>query len=134
MQSPFDTLALVVIMSRASSEEVLAATERRNEIINALLEVLTGPVFSTKELQRLRFVSEIFAIAPLIEELCASASTIEGRTELALAAAMCALNITMDSDPPAPSQRVIERREAREAEKQFKESLAGKVAVKPGKP
>ncbi len=122
-------------MSRASSEEVLAATERRNEIVLALLEVLTGPVFTTKELQRLRYVSEIFAIAPVIKELCASASTIEGRTELALAAAMCALNVAIDDKPPAPSQRVLERSERKEAEREWKQSLnSGKAAVKIPKP
>ena len=138
MQRPFDTLALVVIMSRASSAEVLAATARRTEITNALLELLTSDAMSTKELQHYRFIGDIFSIAPVIQELCSGSSTIEARTEKALACAMAALTIAMDDTPPPPTERQLERREAqaeaRAAERQFKQSLAGKAAVKPGKP
>jgi hypothetical protein len=135
IQSPFDTLALSVIMSRAPSAEVLTATERRNEVINALLEVLTGPVFSTKELQHYRFVGEIFQVNSVVREMCSSASSLEGRTELALSVALAALAIAIDDTPPAPTQRQAERnearREAREAERAFKQSLAAGKAAKP---
>jgi hypothetical protein len=135
IQRPFDTLALVVIMSRASSAEVLAATARRTEITNALLELLTSDAISTKELQHYRFVGDIFSIAPVIQELCSGSSTIEARTEKALACAMAALAIAIDDTPPAPTERQLarreERREAREAERAFKQSLAAGKGAKP---
>jgi hypothetical protein len=125
-------------MSRASSSEIAAASARRTEIVNTLLEVLTSDAFTTKELQHFRIVSHLFSIDPVIQELCSGSSTIEARTEKALACAMAALSIAMDDTPPTPSERVLkrreERREAREVDKAFKQSLAGKVAVKPGKP
>jgi hypothetical protein len=127
-----------VCVSRASSEEIAAATARRNEIIDTLLEVLTSDAFTTKELQHFRLVSHLFSIDPVIQELCSGSSTIEARTEKALACAMAALSIAMDDTPPPPTERQLERREgqaeARAAERAFKQSLAGEVAVKPGKP
>jgi hypothetical protein len=132
-------LASVISMSRASSDEIAAATARRNEIVNALLEVLTGPAFTTRELQHYRFVGEIFQVNSVVQELCSSASSLEGRTELSLSVALAALAIAIDDTPPSPTERVLKRREAdkerREADKQFRASLAGKVkpagAVKP---
>jgi hypothetical protein len=137
-----DTLSLVVLMSRATPEEIAAATARRTEIINHLLEFLTGDAFSTKELQHFRFVGDIFSISAVIKELCANSSTTEARTELALAAAMCALNIAIDDSPPPPSQRILdrreERRESRAAAKEFEQRVAGLkpdgVAKSAGKP
>jgi hypothetical protein len=133
-----DILALVVIMSRASSEEALAATARRNEIVLQLLELLTSDSFTTKELQHYRFVGEIFQVNSVVREMCSSASSLEGRTELALSGALAALAIAIDDTPPAPTQRHAERKEARresrDAERAFKQSLAGKVAVKAPKP
>ena len=112
-----------------SSEEVAAATARREEIVNGLLELLTRPLFSTKELRHYQAVSAIFGVEPVVRELTGVASTLEGRTELLISVAMAALQIAIDSTPPAPSQRIIERREARresrEAERELKQSLAG---------
>jgi hypothetical protein len=113
----------------ATPSEITAATARRNEIVNLLLEFFTGDsTFSTKELQHYRAVASIFAIEPVVKELTGTASTRENRTELALSVAMCALSIAMDDSPPTPSQRVLKRREAdlerREAAKEFKAAVA----------
>lgn len=103
-------------------DEVEAATAKRMAIVDQLLELLTGPAISSKELGRLRFVSVVFGIAPVIKELC-NASSVEGRCELALAAALCALNVALDDTPPQPSERQLERKERREASKQFEATV-----------
>ena len=80
-------------MSR--SQEVAEASARRMAIVDELLNLLTSDAISTKELQRLRFVAEIFGITKVVAELCSSASTREGRSELALApASNIGLNIS----------------------------------------
>ena len=117
-----DTRRLLSIMSR--SEDVQAAAARRSEIVNSLLEFLCDN-FSAKELQHYRLISHLFSIEPVIKELCADSSTIEARTEKALACAMCALTIAMDDTPPPPTERQLERREARLAAKEFEEKVAG---------
>jgi hypothetical protein len=119
-----DTPSFVVSMSRASSEEIAAASARRTEIANTLLEVLTSDAFTTKELQHFRLVSHLFSIDPVIQELCSGSSTIEARTEKALACAMAALTIVMDDTPPPPTERQLERREARAAAKEFEQRVA----------
>jgi hypothetical protein len=113
-----------------SRSEVTAATARRNEIVNALLEVLTSDAFTTKELQHYRFVGEIFQVSSVVRKLCSSASSLEGRTELSLSVALAALAIAIDDTPPGPSERVLKRREAREADKAFKRSLAAGKSAK----
>lgn len=107
----------------SAKEEIAAATAKRMAIVDALLELLTGPEISSQEMARIRFVGDIFKITPVIQELCASASSIQGRQELALAAALAALNVALDDTHPPPSKRVLEAREHREAGRIFKARL-----------
>ena len=74
----------------------------------------------------------------------AKASSLQGRQELAVTIALAGLNLAVSDEPVQPTERQIERRERREAAKQFEAALAGKsdadggacVAepVKPNKP
>lgn len=116
-------------MSRATKEELESAQARRLAIVDDLLELLTSDRISTKELQRLRLVSHCFAIEPVIQELCEGSGSIEARTEKALACAISALQIAIDSEPPPTPEWMLKRRKAdkenREAEKEFKQKLSG---------
>jgi hypothetical protein len=115
----------VVLMSR---EEVQAATARRKEIVFQLLEFMTSSAFSTRELEHFRAVGSIFNIQPVIAGLCGQASTLEGRCELALSACLAALSISIDETPPVPPQRVLDRREARAADRAATKDFAAAVA------
>lgn len=104
-------------------EEIAAASARREEIVNQLLEFLCDR-FTTAELQRYRLIANLFAIEPVVAELTSDSSTVAARTEKALAIVMCALGIAMDDSKPEPTQRQVKRREdakeRREADKEFK--------------
>jgi hypothetical protein len=120
-----DTVALVVIMS-ATKEEIQLGRDRRDRIINFILEYFTGPEIDRKTLGHFRFIAEMFGITAKVKEMC-GASSIQGRQELAVTIALAALNVAIDDSPPPPSERQLERRERREAAKQFEASLAGKI-------
>jgi hypothetical protein len=98
-----------------------------------LLEWLTGPDIDSKTLGHFRFIGEMFGINSKVKEMC-RASSIQGRQELAVSIALAALNMAVSDEPVQPTERQIERRERREAAKEFKQSLAGKAVVRPGKP
>jgi hypothetical protein len=116
-----------------TKDEVRLSQERRDGIINYLLEWLTGDQVDSKTLGHFRFIGEMFSITPKVKEMC-RASSPQGRQELALSIALAALNLAVSDEPVEPTARQLQRKESREGEKQFKQSLAGKAAVKPGKP
>jgi hypothetical protein len=119
-------LAPVVIMSHAhTQDEVRLSQERRDGIINYLLEWLTGDQVDSKTLGHFRFIGEMFSITPKVREMC-RASSPQGRQELALSIALAALNMAVSDEPVQPTERQIERWEYREAAKQFEPSLARK--------
>jgi hypothetical protein len=113
-------------MSHAhTADEIRLSQERRDGIINFLLEWLTGDRIDSKTLGHFRFIAEMFGITAKVNEM-AKASSIQGRQELAVAIALSALNVAVSDEPVQPTERQIERRERREAAKQFEACLAGK--------
>jgi hypothetical protein len=116
--------ASVVLMSATHSKaEIQLSQERRDAILNFLLEWLTGDQIDSKTLGHFRFIGEMFSITPKVKEMC-RASSFQGRQELCLSVALAALNLALDDSPPEPSQRQLERRERREAEKQWSKTVA----------
>jgi hypothetical protein len=123
----------------ATPDEIAAATKRRKEITETLLEVMTGPSFTTKDVRHFQAVSAIFGIDAVVREICSQASNLESRTELALSICLASLAIAIDDTPPPPSDRILKRREQaaerREVEREFKAKLNdGKEAVSSKKP
>ena len=108
-----------------SKEEIRLSQERRDGIINFLLDYLTGDQIDSKTLGHFRFIAEMFGITAKVKEMT-KASSIQGREELALSIALASLNVAVSDEPVEPTVRQLERREAREASKQFEACLAGK--------
>jgi len=108
-----------------TTDEIRLSQERRDGIINYLLEYFTGDQIDSRTLGHFRFISDAFAITGKVKEL-AKASSIQGRQELAVTIALAALNLAVSDGPVQPSERHIERKERREAAKQFEASLAGR--------
>ena len=108
-----------------TKEEIQLSQDRRDRIINYLLEWLTGPDIDSKTFGHFRFIGEMFGITGKVAEMT-KASSVEGRQELAISIALAALNLAVSDEPVEPSEGQIERRECRERAKQFEASLAGK--------
>jgi hypothetical protein len=104
-----DTVALVVSMS-ATKEEIQLSQDRRDRIINYLLEWLTGDQIDSKTLGHFRFIAEMFGITAKVKEMC-RASSLQGRQELALSIAVAALNVAVSDEPVEPTARQLERKE-----------------------
>jgi hypothetical protein len=114
-----------------AAEEIRLSQERRDRIVNFLLEWLTGPDIDSQTLGHFRFIGEMFGINSKVKEMC-RASSIQGRQELAVSIALAALNMAVSDEPVQPTERQIERRERREAAKQFEASLAGESDAEGG--
>ncbi|HYZ72583.1 MAG TPA: hypothetical protein VE641_05855 [Chthoniobacterales bacterium] len=69
----------------ATKEEIQLSQDRRDKIIDFLLEWLTGPDIGSETLGHFRFISEMFGIAGKVKEMV-RASSIQDRQELALTA------------------------------------------------
>jgi hypothetical protein len=115
-----------------TAEEIQLSQERRDRIVNFLLEWLTGPDIDSKTLGHFRFIGEMFGINSKVKEMC-RASSIQGRQELAVSIALAALNMAVSDEPVQPTERQIERRERREAAKQFEQRVAGLKSAGAGK-
>jgi hypothetical protein len=74
----------------------------------------------------------MFGINSKVKEMC-RASSIQGRQELAVSIALAALNMAVSDEPVQPTERQIERRELREAAKQFEQRVAGLKSAGAGK-
>jgi hypothetical protein len=112
-------------------EEIQLSQDRRDGIINFLLEWLTGPDIDSRTLGHFRFIGEMFGINSKVKEMC-RASSIQGRQELAVSVSLAALNLAVSDEPVQPTERQIERREARAAAREFEQRVA--VAGKPTTP
>jgi hypothetical protein len=119
--------ASVVVMSAThSKEEIQLSQERRDGIVNFLLEWLTGDQIDSKTLGHFRFVGEMFGLAAKVREIVGKTSSVQGRQELCVSLAVAALNLAVSDEPVRPTDRQLERREARAAAKQFEAAVAGK--------
>jgi hypothetical protein len=104
-------------------DEIRLSQERRDLVINYLLEWLTGREINSKTLGHFRFIAEMFGVTAKVREMC-KASSIQVRQELCVSLALAALNFAVSDEPVQPSERQIERREAKAAAKQFQAALA----------
>jgi hypothetical protein len=108
-----------VVSEPHTKEEIRLSQERRDGIINYLLEWLTGDQVDSKTLGHFRFLAEVFGITSKVKDMV-KASSIQGRQELAVTVALAALNVALDDSPLQPT----ERQEARVAAKQFEQRVA----------
>jgi hypothetical protein len=109
-----------------TAEEIRLSQERRDRIVNFLLEWLTGPDIDRKTLGHFRFIGEMFGLTAKVKEMVGRTSSVQGRQELCVSLAIAALSLAVDDSPVELTERQLERRERREAAKQFEASLAGK--------
>jgi hypothetical protein len=107
-----------------TQDEVRLSQERRDGIINYLLEWLTGDQIDSKTLGHFRFLGEMFSINSKVKEMC-RASSLQGRQELAVSVALAALNMAVSDEPVEPTTRQLERKESREAAREFERRVAG---------
>jgi hypothetical protein len=128
-----DIVASVVLMSHAA-EEVRLSQDRRDKILDFLLEWLTGDQIDSKTLGHFRFIGTMFGLTAKVKEMVGRTSSVQGRQELAVSLALAALNIAVSDEPVQATERQLERREAREAEKAFKQSLTGRGKAAPALP
>jgi hypothetical protein len=109
-----------------TKDEIRLSQERRDKIIDYLLEWLTGDQIDSKTLGHFRFIGTMFGLNAKVRDLVGRTSSVQGRQELCVSLALAALNVAVSDDPVQPTERQLERRERREAAKQFEASLAGK--------
>jgi hypothetical protein len=111
-------------------DEIRLSQERRDGILTFILEYFTGDQIDSKTLGHFRFIAEMFGITAKVKEMC-RASSLQGRQELALSIAVAALNVAVSDEPVEPTARQLERKERREAAKEFEQRVAG--MGKPGR-
>ena len=113
-------------MSQSTAEEIRLSQERRNAILTFVLDYFTGDQIDRKTLGHFSFVAEMFGLTKKIKEMVGKTSSVQGRQELCVSIALVALNLAVSDEPVEATDGQLERRERREAAKQFKASLAGK--------
>ena len=111
-------------MSQATTDEVRLSQERRDAILTFVLDYFTGDQIDRRTLAHFAFIAEVFGVNAKARDMVKTASSIQGRQELALSLAISALNIALDDSPPEPSQRQLDRREPRSAAKEFEQRVA----------
>lgn len=109
-----------------TAEEMRLSQERRDRIVNFLLEWLTGPEIDRKTLGHFRFIGEMFGLTAKVKEMVGRTSSVQGRQELCVSLSIAALSLAVDKSPVELTERQLERKERREAAKQFEACLAGK--------
>lgn len=120
-----DTVVLVVSMAAThTKEEVQLSQERRDAILTFILEYFTGPEIDRKTIGHFAFLGEVFGLTGKVKEMVGKTSSIQGRQELCVSIALAALNLALDDSPPEPTAHQLERKERREAAKQWKETVA----------
>jgi hypothetical protein len=107
-----------------SAEEIRLSQDRRDAILTFVLDYFTGDQIDRRTLAHFAFLAEVFGITAKVKEMVKTASSIQGRQELALSLAISALNIALDDSPPEPSQRQLDRRKSRSAAKEFEQRVA----------
>src|SRR5260370_28755205 len=118
-----------------TKEEIQLSQDRRDAILTFILEYLTGHEIDRRTIGHFAFLGEVFGITVKVKEIVGKTSSAQGRQELCVSLAIAALNLAVSDDPVEATDRQLERQERREADKQFKQSLAaGKEAVEPKKP
>ena len=106
--------------------EIRLSQERRDGILNFILEYFTGDQISRKDLGHFAFLAQMFGLDAKVKEMVGRTSSLQGRQELCVSLALAALNLAVSDEPVEPTTRQLERIELREAAKQFEASLAGK--------
>lgn len=122
----------------ASKEEIQLSQNRRDAILTFILEYFTGDQISRKDLGHFAFLAQMFGLDAKVREMVGRTSSLQGRQELCVSLALAALNLAVSDEPIEPTDRQIERRESRSAQKQFeaavvsaKPAVAGASTVKP---
>jgi hypothetical protein len=105
-----------------SNEEIQLSQERRDRVITALLDYFTGPDVDSKTLGHFKFIGAMFGLDKKVRESC-RASSVQGRQELAVTVAPASLNLAVSDEPLLLPQHVLDKQEAKEAEKEWKEHL-----------
>jgi hypothetical protein len=113
-------------MSHAhTKDEVRLSQERRDAILTFVLDYLTGDQIDRKTLGHFAFIAATFGLTAKVREMVGKTSSVQGRQELCISLALAALNLAVSDEPVEPTTRQMERKESRDAAKEFERRVAG---------